>query len=82
MLLEAAEAVRPQLPPRLRQPHLPQSRERLHVEGGRGAAGAGTPGSAFSRPTDVAWDRAGNIFIADGIGTNNRIAKFDKDGSF
>lgn len=49
--------------------------------GGRGA-GAGTPGSAFSRPTDVTWDRAGNIFIADGIGTNNRIAKFDKDGKF
>ena len=51
------------------------------VAGGRGA-GAGTAGSAFSRPTDVAWDRAGNIFIADGIGTNNRIAKFDKDGKF
>jgi DNA-binding beta-propeller fold protein YncE len=49
--------------------------------GGRGA-GAGTAGSAFSRPTDVAWDRTGNIFIADGIGNNNRIAKFDKDGKF
>lgn len=49
--------------------------------GGRGA-GAGTPGSSFSRPTDVAWDRAGNIFIADGIGNNNRVAKFDKDGKF
>jgi hypothetical protein len=49
--------------------------------GGRGA-GAGTPGSAFVRPSDVAWDRAGNIYIADGIGTNNRVAKFDKDGKF
>jgi DNA-binding beta-propeller fold protein YncE len=49
--------------------------------GGRGA-GTGAQGSAFNRPTDVAWDRAGNIFIADGIGTNNRIAKFDKDGKF
>jgi len=50
--------------------------------GGRGPAGAGVPGSTFSRPSDVAWDRAGNIYIADGIGANNRIAKFDKDGRF
>jgi hypothetical protein len=50
--------------------------------GGRGNTGAGTPGSAFSRPADVAWDRDGNVYVADGIGTNNRIAKFDKDGRF
>jgi hypothetical protein len=55
--------------------------------GGRGGAagaapGSGIPGSGFSRPSDVAWDRAGNIYIADGIGTNNRIAKFEKDGKF
>ena len=50
--------------------------------GGRGPAGAGTPGSTFSRPTDVAWDKAGNIYIADGIGNTNRVAKFDKDGKF
>ncbi len=50
--------------------------------GGRGAAGAGIHGDAFSRPSDVTWDRAGNIYIADGYGTNNRIAKFTKDGDY
>ena len=35
----------------------------------------------FSRPTDVAWDAAGNIFISDGYG-NSRVVKFDKDGRF
>jgi len=46
------------------------------------APGSGTPGSTFSRPSDVAWDGAGNIYVADGTGANNRIAKFDKDGRF
>jgi hypothetical protein len=50
--------------------------------GGRGPAGSGTPGSTFNRPTDVAWDKAGNIYIADGIGNTNRVEKFDKDGKY
>jgi hypothetical protein len=44
--------------------------------------GEGIPGSSFSRPSDVAWDKAGNIYVADGMGTNNRVAKFDRDGRF
>jgi DNA-binding beta-propeller fold protein YncE len=50
--------------------------------GGRGAPGAGVPGDSFNRPSDVTWDRAGNIYVADGFGNNNRIAKFTKDGNF
>jgi DNA-binding beta-propeller fold protein YncE len=50
--------------------------------GGRGGgSGAGQPTDLFDRPTDVAWDAAGNIFIADGLG-NARVAKFDKNGKF
>jgi DNA-binding beta-propeller fold protein YncE len=53
--------------------------------GGRGGAarpGAGIPGDSFNRPSDVTWDRAGNIYVADGFGPNNRIAKFTKEGDF
>jgi DNA-binding beta-propeller fold protein YncE len=49
---------------------------------GRGAAGAGSAGDSFNRPTDVAWDAAGNIFITDGFGTNSRVLKMDKNGKF
>jgi len=50
--------------------------------GGRGGPpGAGAPQDVFNRPTDVAWDAQGNIFVADGRG-NARVAKFSKDGVF
>jgi hypothetical protein len=44
--------------------------------------GVGTRGDSFNRPSDVGWDKAGNAYIADGFGTNNRIAKFGPDGNF
>jgi DNA-binding beta-propeller fold protein YncE len=50
--------------------------------GGRGGLpGAGAQSDVFQRPTDVAWDAAGNIYVADGYG-NARVAKFDKNGKF
>ena len=49
---------------------------------GGGTPGAGAAGDQFTRPSDVAWDAEGNIFVADGHGPNARIAKFDRDGRF
>lgn len=44
-------------------------------------SGAGVPGDNFNGPSDVAWDAAGDIFVADGS-RNSRVAKFDKNGVF
>jgi hypothetical protein len=51
------------------------------ARGGRGPAGAGAQSDVFQRPTDVAWNAAGDIYVADGYG-NARVAKFDKTGKF
>jgi hypothetical protein len=53
--------------------------------GGRGGTprppGAGAEGESFQRPTDVAWDTAGNIYVADGYG-NARVAKYEPSGKY
>ena len=35
----------------------------------------------FRQPTDVTWDREGDIFISDGY-INSRVAKYDKNGDW
>ena len=45
------------------------------------AAPAAPEPYVLNRPTDVAWDAAGNIFVSDGYG-NSRVVKYDKNGRF
>src|SRR6202011_5001851 len=35
--------------------------------GTSGPPGSGIPGDSFTRTSDVAWDSAGNIYVADGV---------------
>lgn len=74
---EAVEV--PAMPPEYEPPQQP-GRDPF---GGRGV-GSGELGDGLNRPSDVAFDSNGNIFIADGHGGNSnyRVIKFDKNGVF
>ena len=41
----------------------------------------GNRADQFNKPTDIAFDSKGNIYVSDGYG-NNRIMKFSADGKF
>jgi sugar lactone lactonase YvrE len=59
----------------------PEAVDELTNFTGQGAySGANRPYS-FNRPTDVAWDAQGNIFVSDGYG-DSRVVKYDKNGRF
>jgi len=45
--------------------------------GGGAAPGAGPEGESFNRPADVAVDAEGYIYVADGLGNNARVAKYE-----
>ncbi|HEV8416833.1 MAG TPA: peptidyl-alpha-hydroxyglycine alpha-amidating lyase family protein [Bryobacteraceae bacterium] len=45
------------------------------------APGAPAEKYILGRPTDVAWDAQGNIFVSDGY-INHRVVKYDKNGRF
>lgn len=83
-------------PEAMRVPNLPLStladtyalvpRQGKPTPAGRGAGpnappGSAAPGENFNRPTDVAWDSKGNIYVADGYG-NSRVAKYDRNGKW
>ena len=73
----------PGMPARLIDP-VPEPAAPAAAGGGGAAAtpGAGAKGENFSQPTDIAFDRDGNVYLADGMGNNNRIAKFNRDGNW
>jgi hypothetical protein len=50
------------------------------MPGGGQYSGANRPYS-FHRPTDIAWDAQGNMFVSDGYG-DSRVVKYDKSGRF
>jgi len=61
--------------------HRPESVFGVPITPGFGAPPPAAEPYTFNRPTDVAWDPSGNIFVSDGYG-NSRVVKYDKNGRF
>ncbi|MBI3493167.1 MAG: hypothetical protein HY047_15515 [Acidobacteria bacterium] len=59
----------------------PEAVEELGNMSGTGSAPNSNKPYSFNRPTDVGWDKDGNIFVTDGYG-DNRVVKYDKNGRF
>ena len=59
----------------------PESAEGLEANAAANAPEPKPQPYTFDRPTDVAWDAAGNIFVSDGYG-NSRVVKYDKNGRY
>jgi hypothetical protein len=59
----------------------PEAVEELANFSGNGSAPNSNKPYSFNRPTDVGWDKDGNIFITDGYG-DNRVVKYEKNGRF
>src|SRR5262245_14346785 len=59
----------------------PEAVDELTNFTGQGGYGGTNKPYSFNRPTDVAWDAQGNIFVSDGYG-DSRVVKYDKNGRF
>ena len=59
----------------------PDPLEQTAMLPGGGQYSGGNRPYSFHRPTDIAWDPQGNIFISDGYG-DSRVVKYDKNGRF
>jgi sugar lactone lactonase YvrE len=55
--------------------------ESVSPTGSTAAGRGGVQGDSFNRPTDIAWDPQGNMFVSDAY-ANARVVKLDKTGRF